>query len=174
MKEYPKEFHWFEGERILMRRLVNRQQRIMASLLSKTVITNKNLYTLEAKQKESLRYILGIVNSALISKLYLSLVSQATKDDFPQVTIKDILALPFRNIDFSNADEVSRHDKMVDLVERMLDLHKRLAGSKTPDDRTRLEREIKATDDEIDRLVYELYGLTEEEIKIVEESNGKK
>jgi hypothetical protein len=34
--------------------------------------------------------------------------------------------------------------------------------------RTRLERQIAATDGEIDRLVYELYGLTAEEIRIVE------
>lgn len=38
-----------------------------------------------------------------------------------------------------------------------------------PERKTRLEREIDATDCQIDQLVYELYGLTEEEIKIVEE-----
>jgi hypothetical protein len=57
---------------------------------------------------------------------------------------------------------------MVSLVERMLDLHKRLAQAKSPDDKTRLQRQIDATDREIDRLVYDLYGLTEEEIMIVE------
>ena len=35
-------------------------------------------------------------------------------------------------------------------------------------EQTSLSRQIAATDAEIDRLVYELYGLTEEEIKIVE------
>ena len=53
-------------------------------------------------------------------------------------------------------------------VRHMLDLHKRLAKAKAADDRMCLEREIKQTDDRIDRLVYELYGLTEEEIRIVE------
>jgi len=57
---------------------------------------------------------------------------------------------------------------MVSLVDRMLDLHKRLAAAKTDHERTLLERQISATDREIDRLVYELYGLTEDEIKIVE------
>ena len=37
-----------------------------------------------------------------------------------------------------------------------------------PYEKTRLEREIKATDNQIDQLVYQLYGLTEEEITIVE------
>ena len=50
----------------------------------------------------------------------------------------------------------------------MLDLHKRLTNAKNPDDKTKLQRQIDATDREIDRLVYELYGLTEEEIAIVE------
>ena len=55
------------------------------------------------------------------------------------------------------------------MVERMLALHKQLAAAKTPNEKTHLQRQIDSTDREIDRLVYELYGLTEEEIRIVEE-----
>ena len=51
----------------------------------------------------------------------------------------------------------------------MLDLHKRLASAKSPDDKTRLRREIDSTDSRTDRLVYGLYGLTEDETGIVEE-----
>jgi hypothetical protein len=58
---------------------------------------------------------------------------------------------------------------MVKLVDRMLDLHKDLAAAKIPDEKTRIQREITATDSQIDRLVYNLYGLTEEEIKIIEQ-----
>lgn len=57
---------------------------------------------------------------------------------------------------------------MVTLVERMLKLHKDLQSEWVGPKQEAIEREIKATDEEIDRLVYELYGLTEEEIKIVE------
>ncbi len=52
----------------------------------------------------------------------------------------------------------------------MLDLHKQLAASKGEHERTLLQRQIEATDRQIDGLVYELYGLNEEEIKIVEEA----
>ena len=54
------------------------------------------------------------------------------------------------------------------LVERMLDLHKRLTKAKTTYDKTNLYRQIDATDKQIDHLVYELYGLMDKEIKIVE------
>ena len=82
--------------------------------------------------------------------------------------------LPIRRIDFSDTSDKARHDQMVSLVEHMLTLHNQLAGMKNPDDKTRLEREIEATDCQINQLVYELYGLTEEEIKIMETDNGSK
>ena len=47
-------------------------------------------------------------------------------------------------------------------------LHKELAAARTPTEKTPLQRQIEATDRQIDRLVYELYGLSEEEIRIVE------
>ena len=58
------------------------------------------------------------------------------------------------------------HDKLVSLVERMLELHKR--STRTPQEQEMMKCEIESTDDQINRLVYNLYGLTEEEIKIVE------
>lgn len=55
---------------------------------------------------------------------------------------------------------------------RLLDLHKRLAAAALPHDRERLRRQIEAGDREIDNLVYELYGLTDGEIKLVEENQA--
>jgi hypothetical protein len=59
-----------------------------------------------------------------------------------------------------------RHAKLVSLVESMFELHKR--SPRLPQEKESLQREIDATDKAIDKLVYELYGLTEEEIGIVE------
>jgi len=50
----------------------------------------------------------------------------------------------------------------------MLELNKSATADKTPQARTQLERQIVHTDSEIDRLVYELYGLSAEEVKVVE------
>jgi type II restriction/modification system DNA methylase subunit YeeA len=58
---------------------------------------------------------------------------------------------------------------MAELVEQMLDLHKQLAEAMMPQAQTHLKRQIEATDRQIDHLVYELYGLTKEEISIIEE-----
>ena len=79
-----------------------------------------------------------------------------------------ISQIPIRPIDFNDPADAARHAKMVALVERMLSLHQQLQAAKTPAEKTLLQRQIDATDQHIDALVYELYGLTEAEIKIVE------
>jgi len=59
---------------------------------------------------------------------------------------------------------------MVAMVRRMLDLNKRVGDMKPGHKRVVIERDIAATDRRIDELVYELYGLTDKEIRIVEEA----
>jgi hypothetical protein len=76
--------------------------------------------------------------------------------------------VPIRVIYFSDKSDKAAHDRMVSRGQ-MLELHKQLAA-RTPHEKAALERQITATDAQIDRLVYDLYGLTEEEIKIVEEA----
>ena len=118
------------------------------------------------KEDSILKCLMGILNSRLMRFYY--------ETSFPTLHVQrdELASLPIRTIDFSDPQDVARHDKMVSLVERMLDLHKRLAETKAGHEKTLLQRKIEATDKQIDRLVYELYGLTEEEIKIVEEATA--
>jgi hypothetical protein len=58
--------------------------------------------------------------------------------------------------------------RLVPLVERMLPLHERLAEARIESERTVIQHQIDATDQQIDRLVNDLYDLTDEEIEIVE------
>jgi hypothetical protein len=95
------------------------------------------------------------------------------KNLFPQVTIFSLEQLPIRTIDFAKPEEKKQHDDLVALVDKMLDLHKQLMKSNFDSEKEPIERQIKATDKKIDELVYQLYGLTEEEIRVVEGEKGK-
>jgi len=57
---------------------------------------------------------------------------------------------------------------MVALVTQMLALNKKLQDASLDHEKELLSRQVEATDASIDKLVYELYGLTDEEIGIVE------
>ena len=115
----------------------------------------------------SLAYLCGLLNSRLLD-FYLKRVSTNFRGGYFAANKQYVEQLPVRRIDFSDPADKARHDRMVSLVQQMLDLHKQLAAAKAPADKERLERQIGATDPEIDRLVYDLYGLSEEEIAIIE------
>ena len=93
---------------------------------------------------------------------------------FQKILIKDCRRFPIRQINKSSSLEKTIHDKIVDSVTSILDLNKKLPFAKTAQEKTILQRQIDSTDRRIDELVYELYGLTAEEIKIVEDSQEKK
>ncbi len=82
------------------------------------------------------------------------------------------MKIPIRRIDFAKPAEKSAHDEIVKLVEQMLALQKERQPVRPEDDLDRarsLDKQIKSVDDgEIDKRVYELYGLSEEEIRLVE------
>jgi len=76
--------------------------------------------------------------------------------------------LPICTIDFSNPTEKAQHDKLVALGDNMLELQKKYPNARMDRDKELYERQIKIVDAQIDRRVYDLYGLTEEEEKVVE------
>ena len=117
----------------------------------------------------SYQYLLGILNSRVLS-FFLRQISTPFRGGYIALNRQYIEQLPIRTINFDDPADVARHDKMVALVERMLDLHKKLAAATIPADKTLYQRQIEATDRQIDALVYGLYGLTEEEIAVVEKA----
>lgn len=144
-------------------------QRYSSTKLIATLDTSQ-FYTLgttiicRSTTEYSNKYILGVINSKLLSWWYGRIFTSPTN------YIREFEELPIRTIDFSNPDEKALHDRVVALVEKMLSLHRQLAEITDEHEKKSIEKEIEETDREIDALVYELYGLTDEEIAIVEES----
>jgi hypothetical protein len=110
-------------------------------------------------------YLLGIINSKFLNTYFRKRFTTIS------LTAAFLGVLPIPKIDKSISEELIRHDKIVSLVEQMLDLHKRKAEAKDAGEKDRLQRVIESTDQQIDALVYALYGLTPEEIAIVEDAN---
>ncbi len=110
---------------------------------------------------------LGILNSKLFW-FYISNTSTALRGNAYRLTPEFINTFCFPAIDLNKPKDKDRHYKIVSLVEQMLNNNKQLPLAKNPNEKETLSRQIAATDKQIDKLVYELYGLTEEEIKVVE------
>jgi hypothetical protein len=123
------------------------------------------------------RYLLGVLNSRLfwfsISNISIPFGVRAGQYRY-RLIYQYMEKVPIRVTDLSNSADRSRHDRMVMLVDSMLGLHEQLAAAKSEAQKAILQRQIDATDAEIDRLVYDLYGLTAEEIAVVEGNDSTK
>jgi len=113
-------------------------------------------------------YLCGLLNSRLLN-FYLKQVTTNFRGGYFAANKQFIEQLPIRTINFDNPTEKAQHDKLVALVENMLDLQKKHHKARMERDKELYERQIKIVDAQIDRRVYDFCGLTEEEIGIVEE-----
>jgi hypothetical protein len=110
----------------------------------------------------SIRFLLGVMNSKLFGTI---IRSQST--DLRGGYIK-FSKQYIQTAAFPSSADTDKHDRMVSLVDRMLALVPKRRAEANPQTAAQLDAQIAATDRQIDRLVYDLYGLTDEEITLVE------
>jgi len=193
----------------------------MGSITSEEFVNKKDIYVIKSNsEKVNPYFLLAIINSSLVSFLKTKGSTNATKDDFSQLTLNDLREIPIKlvseDLQLNFSDKVKsilswknalqhKKDKFINRVKTSFELEKISTNLDTfydSDFKTfvselkkqkvilslsqqdeweeylnsykseinQLQSEIEKTDHEIDRMVYDLYGLTEEEIKIVEES----
>jgi hypothetical protein len=125
---------------------------LVATLDSKQFIARDNLYTIVPRDRGTdLRFVLGLLNSTLMNWFYQKALNPEEGEALAQVKRGHVARLPIASANRTTATE------LVKLVTRIL-------AAKAVDPAT----DTSALEREIDRIVYELYGLTEEEIAIVE------
>lgn len=219
LREKPKDYSFFENDRIIIRRLINRQFRIMASIVNEEFVNKKDIYNLIVKDKNfNIYYILSLINSKLFSFIKTTGSTTASKDDFSQLTLSDVRSIPIKKIGLKDQESFIQNSKSIKSLTRELqeysnkfqrslerefslgslstklqnwyylsydDFLKELKKQKVEltlsqkadwehyfdqekNKAIQIESQITSTDQKIDRMVYELYGLTEEEIKIIE------
>ena len=114
------------------------------------------------------RYLVALMNSKLIRFAYVETIREASQRTFPQVKLGALALLPLREI--ASGDKAGRaiHDRLVDLVEALLQLQRKLRVESNPTRRDALANQVAGLDGEIDQCVYRLYDLTAAEIAAVE------
>jgi len=116
----------------------------------------------------TLEPLLGLLNSRLLHYLH-RLLAPPKSGGFFEVKTRTMGEMPIVHPSTAKDEYFQR---LENLVINMLRLHRNLHDARTAHDKKFIQRQIDATDKQIDQLVYELYGLTNEEIRIVEEATG--
>jgi hypothetical protein len=142
--------HYFNSPKIWIRRIVNRKNRIMCTIPDENMIVKKDIYPFTIFNKDfDIKYILAILNSKLISYLYLNNSTISTKDDFRQTTLTELRDMPIPVI------SVSKQKPLISLVEKLMQNVKK-------------SKETQDFENKLDELIYKLFQLSESEISTIE------
>ena len=160
----------FSGERVLIREISGKSPYTLFAMYTDEVYVHNPsvLAVLPLNKDISMKFILGLLNSRLIGEIFLYIAPKSKKGLFPKIIITDAKRLPIPNIDLNNKQDKEMHDKMVALIDSIIALNKKLAVEKNPNAVTMVSRQINAVDKQIDALVYKLYNLSDEEVRIIE------
>ena len=165
---YPKNLDTWEQPKIMLPYMITRLSAFYDESNCYFVNVTTGGFGVTTDEKfGSQKYITGLLNSKLLD-WFMRQVSTSFHGGYFAANKQFLVQLPIRAINFNDPAEKSAHDRIVSLVESMLALHKSLASAQSPVEKERLEKQIKSTDEGIDKLVYDLYGLSQEEIRIVE------
>ena len=162
----PRKPELFQGERILVRQIPSKPPySVNGSYVLEHCINDLNSMIVIKQQNDyHLKYILAVINSKLISYWFNMKYGKLQRKLFPQFKVNELAQFPICKIDFLNKKNKQQHDYLVELVDQMLTAQENLRESASELDR----RRISIIDEQIDKAVYELYGLDPTEIRIVE------
>jgi len=169
----PRDKRFFTEPRILIRQILSGNPlRIYAGYTNEELYNTQSVFNIVVKPGNSIsiKYLLALLNSCLMNFYHSNKYLDLSKNLFQKILIQNCKRFPVKIINVANKKEKSIHDEILKLVEQLLSLNKEKVDTKLPDRIEQLKIRIEHTDNRINQLVYHLYELTDDEIKIVEGS----
>ena len=160
----PREKRFFTRPRILVRQIVSGNPlRIYAGYTNEEYYNTQSIFNIILKDEaeHEIKFLLAILNSKLMNFYHSNKYLDLSKNLFQKILIQNCKKFPIPEQD-------SKGKEIIKLVDNLLKLNDQLQATKLETQRQQIQRTIEHTERKIDELVYGLYGLTEEEIKIVE------
>ena len=108
LPEKPADVAFFSGTRVFIRRLISRQDRLMSTCVTDFFINKKDIYIFKNKGEYghySPYFLTALLNSKLLSFLYLSQETVSRKDDFRQATLEGTRNLPIPHVSFATPNK---------------------------------------------------------------------
>lgn len=145
----PRNPSFFVGKRMLVREITNPS--IFAALIEIEAYNDPSIIIVKESRDYPIEILVGIMNSKLATFFHFNHSPKATKGAFPKILVQDIKEYPLPKV---NLDERK-------ILMRLVDDVTTIKKGKSIADTSALENQI-------DFLVYHLYGLTYDEVLIVD------
>jgi hypothetical protein len=153
----------FNSEKLIIRQTADR---IIATYDSDKFVSRHSTHViLNDFQPISIKYLLGLLNSNLLNFYYNALIPEKGKA-FAEVKAINVKQLPIKEP--KNKTGIQQQNEIIKLVDQLLQLNREAQETKLESKLNQLQSKIDYCENRINQLVYQLYDLTEDEIKIVE------
>lgn len=153
------------AEKIIIRQT---SDHLNATLDNRQFIVRDNLYTIVSKNPScDLKYILGLLNSSFLNWYYQNILNPEKGEALAQVKRGHIANLPIKTIDPSHKNEIESEKEIITLVEQLLELNMKIKNENLESNISPIKSRIEYCESRINEIVYILYGLTKDEINIL-------
>jgi len=139
---------------------------LIATYIESGIICRDNLHIIINNSDHNILFFLALLNSKMLNFIY-EIINPEKGEALAQVKKSHIEQLPIYVLDLSQKSDKLKHDNLVSLANRMLELKKKEAAEQNPQARLVITRQIDGVDKDIDKAVYELYGVVED-IEVLE------
>jgi len=171
----PRQQKFFTSPRILVRQIVSGNPlRIYAGYTVEELYNVQSIFNIIAKDNVNidLKYLLAIINSNLMNFYHSHKYLDLSKNLFQKILIQNCKKFPIKVIDSKNKIEIQQQEQIIKYVDQLLQLNKELQTTTLPEQKEQIQARIGYYEDKINEVVYELYGLGEEEVGIIEGGKG--
>jgi type I restriction-modification system DNA methylase subunit len=156
----PRDEKFFEGDRIYSRKILG--ETLIVTVEKENTVADQQVYITKPRDKTiSVNYLSAILGSKLIS-FFIRNYFDEVNDAFPQIKVGQLKSLPIKIESEKNQTELNK------LVDQLLKLNEEKSTTKLATQVSQFESKIDYCKDKINQVVYQLYELTADEIKIVE------
>ncbi|MBI2731018.1 MAG: N-6 DNA methylase, partial [Sphingobacteriales bacterium] len=147
----PRNPEWFNGPRLIIREVTSNGI-IQATLIKEDYVFSNSVDGVKLiTDKIKLEFLLGVLNSKLISFYHTNTSPNAFKGTFPKILLQDLRDLPIPDV--AVKANQSLHDEIVKLVNTMLQLQQQKQQTTLPQQLEQLEQRILHTDKTINQKV---------------------
>lgn len=160
----PRNINLFKGDRILLQRIVSKSC-LDATFTDRTLICNTDVITLKPKSSFNCKFYLGILGSSLLGSFIKSRNINLDRNVFPKINTKTLEDVPVPDVAKVDKKIVEEITKLVDHLLKLNEEKQQLTLHSKID---QIQNRIDYAEQRINEIVYELYGLTKEEIALIE------
>ena len=167
----PRQQKFFTSPRILVRQIVSGNPlRIYAGYTEEELYNVQSIFNIVAKENTNinLKYLLAIINSNLMNFYHSHKYLDLSKNLFQKILIQNCKKFPIKVINSKDKTEIQQQEQIIKHVDQLLQLNKELQTATLPEKKEQIQSRIGYCEDKINEIVYGLYGLTEEEVEIIE------